>query len=185
MGFFTNLLKSEARKIVSDVVDNVVDNTLGQAVRGQENRNTAANSNTSTTTSASSRTSGYSGSVARASASKASASKSALKSGEASLRANLESVLSSEWSGFEVRREIPAAECGAPEKARAYSYGLYENGQPKAMFLIVTDKNHYLNSATRLAQTACKANGIPCMNFFSHLPNTTEYISQRLKENIQ
>lgn len=183
MGFFTNLLKSEARKIVSDVVDSVVDNTLGQAVRGQENRTTAANPNTVAATS--NHTSGYSGSVARASASKASASKSALKSGEASLRANLESVLSSEWSGFEVRREIPAAEFEAPEKARAYSYGLYENGQPKAMFLIVTDKNHYLNSATRLAQTACKANGIPCMNFFSHLPNTTEYISQRLKENIQ
>lgn len=171
MGFLTNLLKSEARKIVSDVVDNVVDNTLGQAVRGQENRNTAATS---------SRTSSYSGSVARASASKA-----ALESGEAGLRANLENVLSSEWSSFEVRREIPASELGAPEKARAYSYGLYENGQPKAMFLVVTDKNHYLNSAARLAQTACKANGIPCLNFFSHLPNTTEYISQRLKENIR
>lgn len=171
MGFLTNLLKSEARKIVSDVVDNVVDNTLGQAVRGQENRNTAATSGG---------TSSYSGSVARAGTSKA-----ALKSGEAGLRANLENVLSSEWSSFEVRREIPASELGALEKARAYSYGLYENGQPKAMFLVVTDKNHYLNSAARLAQTACKANGIPCLNFFSHLPNTTEYISQRLKENIR
>lgn len=163
MGFLTNLLKSEARKIVSDVVDNVVDNTLGQAVRGQETRNTAA--------ATSGRTSSY--------------SKATMESGEATLRANLESVLSSEWSGFEVRREIPACELGAPEKARAYSYGLYENGQPKAMFLVVTDKNHHLNSAARLAQTACKANGIPCMNFFSHLPNTTEYISQRLKENIR
>lgn len=174
MGFLTNLLKSEARKIVSDVVDNVVDNTLGQAVRGQENQTTA------TTSATAGNTISNSGKAAVAGASKA-----AQGSGEAGLRTNLESVLNSEWSDFELRREVPASELGAPERARAYSYGLYKNGQPKAMFLVVTDKNHHLNSATRQAQTACKAKGIPCMNFFSHLPNTTEYISQRLRENIQ
>lgn len=173
MGFLTNLLKNEAKKIVSDVVDNVVDNTLGQAVRGQENQSTATTSATASTTS-------NSGKAAAAGTSKA-----AVGSGESGLRTNLESVLSSEWSDFEVRREIPASGLGAPERARAYSYGLYKNGQPKAMFLVVTDKYHHLNGAARQAQTACKAKGIPCMNFFSHLPNTTEYISQRLGENIQ
>lgn len=174
MGFLTNLLKNEAKKIVSDVVDNVVDNTLGQAVRGQENQTTA------TTSSTAGNTTSNSGKAAAAGTSKA-----AVGSGESGLRTNLESVLSSEWSDFEVRREIPASELGAPERARAYSYGLYKNGQPKAMFLVVTDKYHHLNGAARQAQTACKAKGIPCMNFFSHLPNTTEYISQRLRENIQ
>lgn len=174
MGFLTNLLKNEAKKIVSDVVDNVVDNTLGQAVRGQENQSTA------TTSATAGNTASNSGKAAAAGTSKAT-----VGSGESGLRTNLESVLSSEWSDFEVRREIPASELGAPERARAYSYGLYKNGQPKAMFLVVTDKYHHLNGAARQAQTACKAKGIPCMNFFSHLPNTTEYISQRLKENIQ
>lgn len=180
MGFFTNLLKSEARKIVSDVVDNVVDNTLGQAVRGQENRTAAAAPVRTTATAPASRTSGHSGNAAGAGVSRA-----AQGSAEAGLRTNLESVLNSEWSDFELRKEVPASELGAPERARAYSYGLYKNGQPKAMFLVVTDKYHHLNGAARQAQTACKAKGIPCMNFFSHLPNTTEYISQRLRENIQ
>ncbi len=104
--------------------------------------------------------------------------------GERGLRERLEEVFSQEWSDYELRRNISAVELGGQPEARAYSYGLYQNGEPKAMFMVLNDRNHYRKKDVVLARKACEEKGIPYMNFMSHLPNRTEYISQRLRDNI-
>lgn len=101
------------------------------------------------------------------------------------LRARVEKVLSQEWSGYEVRRDIPASEMGAPEGSRGYSYGLYLNGQPRAMIMLLGNGADYKCKAVRLAHEACEQKGVFCMNLLEHMPNRLSYISQRLKDNVK
>lgn len=146
MSFFSNLLKSEARKVISAAVDSGVSELLGNA--------------------------------------KSVVSNEADCGGEAGLRNRLEAVFAEEWGSYEVRRQVPADTFGAPEGAWAYSYGLYKEGQPKAMFMVLNNKNHYKRKGVLAARSACLENGVAYMNFMSYLPNHREYISERLRKNI-
>lgn len=150
MGLLSSLLKSEARKLASNVVSDMISSTITDTapVKRPDVRETKE------------------------------------AGGEKGLRERLETVIGQEWSDYELRKKVPAAEIGAQWGARAYSYGLYRNGQPKAMIMILTDRNHYRKKDVVLAREACEEKGIPYMNFMSHLPNRTEYISKRLRENI-
>ena len=103
---------------------------------------------------------------------------------EECLRQRLEKIMKNEWAEYEVRTEVPASQMNAPEKSRAYSYGMYLDGEPKAFIMILTNKNHYGLKAVVNSQFAAVENGVPYMNFFTHLPNRESYISNRLKENI-
>ena len=104
--------------------------------------------------------------------------------GTAGLRARLEGVMKNEYADCELRQNIPASEMGAEYGAADYSYGLYKNGAPVALFNIIENRNDYKKKPIRMAKAAAEMNNIPHMNFFSHLPNETGYISQRLKKEI-
>lgn len=159
MGFFSDLIKRETKKIMSDVVDNAIGDTFKKPV-------------SETSTSA-----GMNGKIS-------SDSRKRRESGERELRKRLEQIFAEEWADYEVRKNVPASELNAQPEAKTYSYGIYWCGQPKAMIMILTDRNQYRKKEVRLAGDACRMNGIPYMNFMSYLPNTCEYISKRLKENI-
>ncbi len=103
--------------------------------------------------------------------------------GEKGLRARLEDVVAREWSDCELRKNIPASELGAQRGARRYSYGLYRMGYPIAMIMVV-ERNGNNKRDVLLAQLASIERGIPYMNFYIHLPNETDYISNRLKANV-
>lgn len=159
MGFFSDLIKRETKKIMSDVVDNAIGDTFKKPV-----------SETSTSRGRNGKSS--------------SDSRKRQESGERELRKRLEQIFAEEWADYEVRKNVPASELNAQSGARAYSYGLYWCGQPKAMIMVLTGRNEYRKQDVCMAYNACKMNGIPYMNFMSHLPNMPEYISQRLKENV-
>lgn len=159
MGFFSDLIKRETKKIMSDVVDNAIGDTFKKPI-----------SETSTPADMNGR--GSSDSPKRR------------ESGESKLRARLEQILADEWADYEIKKQVPPSELGEHSKAKAYSYGIYRYGQPRAMIMILTDRNQYRRKEVLLAKEACERNGIPYMNFMSHLPNTSEYISNHLKENI-
>ncbi len=156
MGFLDNLLKGEVKKAVGNLVGAAINETL--------NNNTTYNSQPERSFS--------------------NTSTSKKKNEEADLRAKLESIIASEYTEYELRREIPASEIGADLGAKSYSYGLYLNGSPKAFIMIMKDRNHYRSLEVRLAQDAAYAGGIPYMNFMKHLPNEVSYISDRLRKNI-
>lgn len=161
MGLLTNLLKKEAQKLASNVVSDMVSDFIPGTDTSAErsfNRGTSAPRN--------------------------SVGKKTDRDGEKGLRERLEKVISQEWYGYELRREISAAELGAQSGARSYSYGLYQDGEPRAMIMILNNRNHYCRKDVVFARKACEERGIPYMNFMSHLPNRTEYISQRLRDNI-
>lgn len=166
MGFLDNLLKKEAQKFVSNVVDTVsekLDMNFGRGTAGQS----------SVSAQSAQRSSGVQ---------KAGTYKAGMD--EQGLRQRLEGVIAQEWSDYELRREVPTAEIGAEAGARDISYGLYQDGKLRAVMMVLTNRNHYKRSDVLKVDEACRRNNIPYMNFMAHLPNRTDYISERLRNNI-
>ncbi len=165
MGFLESLVRRQVRRVISDAVDEAVDNTVGAAIR-----NAFGNNGTEGTQNFSQ--SSY------AAPKKKTGNKA---SGEAVLRQRLEEVFAEEWSEYTVQQNMMSGVPGA----RNYSYGLYLNGVPKAMIMIITSASHHNKKEDRLAAEASAAYGVPYMDFYSHLPNEKEYISNRLRETIK
>lgn len=103
---------------------------------------------------------------------------------EAVIRARVEKVFAEEWSGYEVRRDVAAPEMGASVFSSPYSYGLYLNGQPKAMVMVLKSRDGYREKTVKQAHKACEERGVFCMNLLPHMPNRRSYISKRLKDNV-
>ncbi len=164
MGFLDNLLKREARKIIANVVDNVVDNALDSINDSMKFNTSSSPMNTSSLgNNPDEEDCGYNCSV---------------------VCDRVERIVASEWSGYELRKNIPAVELGADSNARDYSYGLYLNGVPKAMIIIIDIPSHYKKKDVRLAHEACERQHVFCMNLLLHLPNRYSYISKQLSDNV-
>lgn len=147
MGFLSNLLKNEAKKLVSDVLDDKVKNvTSGKSSGNQPEMNNEMS-----------------------------------KKG---LQSRMERVFQTEFAGYEIRKNVSAFDVFGDSEACNYTYGMYLNGSPKAMIIILNDKNAYRKKSVRLAHTACENYGIPCFNFMSYLPSTYDYIKERLHESL-
>lgn len=176
MGFLDNLLSKEARKIISNVVDNVVDKVV-------DNINDNMNSN-------SEKNSSYNSSATETQTTYAAPSyvedpdEKHCECEEHIVRARVEKIAAEEWRGYELRKDIPASEMGASPEARDYSYGLYLNGNPVAMIIILDIDWHYRKKDVILAHEACEKQNVFCMNLLLHLPNYRSYISKRLRDNV-
>lgn len=157
------LLNRLVRSVISTAVDEVVDNTVGAAIRDAIGNN------------------GTEGKIQnQQNTSAGSGKKSHKASGEKVLRERLEEVFCQEWSEYTLQRELRPGTNGA----RDYSYGLYLNGVPKAMIMVIPKDRHYTKKTERLSADECRAYGVAYLDFYSHLPNEKEYISKRLKEAI-
>lgn len=156
MGFLDQLFKKETRKIISEVVDNVIDTVT-------DNIKDTMNPDVSISADPDEKDCNYK---------------------EAVVCSRIEKVAAEEWSCYELRKNIPAAEMGASENARDYSYGLYLNGTPVAMIMIIDVPSHYRKKDVLLAHEACEQKNVYCMNLMLHLPNRRSYISKQLRDNI-
>lgn len=96
----------------------------------------------------------------------------------------IEKVVATEWSGYELRKNIPAKELGAGFGARPFTYGIYLNGVPKAMILVMEGRSSYMKKDTRRSHDACYENKVFCMNLMLHLPNRYSYIADMLRKNV-
>lgn len=96
------------------------------------------------------------------------------------IRTEMESILSTEFSDYEIRREVPAASLGAVN-ARSYSYGMYRNGAPVVMIMI-TEHNKEQNRAFQGAKAACAQSNVKFLNFFTHMPNDRGYVVNRIRQ---
>ena len=164
MGFLDNFLKGKARELVSNVVSNAVDDVI----------NNLSNGSTADTGSAS----------ASATRSTANVDEKDCCYNKNVVCARIEDVVATEWPGYTLRTNVPAYEMGAADGARDYTYGLYLDGIPKAMIIVLEEPAHYRKKDTLLAHEACRAKGVFCMNLMLHLPNRRSYISERLRNNV-
>ncbi len=100
-----------------------------------------------------------------------------------SIEIRMNEILSSEFSGFEVRKEIPSTDYGAAVGSRNYSYGLFRNGSP-VLFILLTEHNRDNNRAFRGAKEASDRSGIPVMNFYTHMENEHQYVTNRIRQAV-
>lgn len=163
MGFLDSLLKRETRRAISKMVGNAVDNVF-------DNLNDTINSKM-----------GNNG-VAAGTAANDPDEESCYYE-KSVVCARIEKVAAEEWAGYELRKNISAAEMGAEAGAKDYTYGLYLNGVPMAMILIL-DADEYRLKRVRLAHQACRDKGVFCMNLMLQLPNRRSYISEMLRKNV-
>ncbi len=163
MGFLERIVKRQVRRIVNNAVDEMVDNTIGAAIRGdfgQNGREGTQNFAYSSNPSVAKRSSG--------------------PSGEKVLRQRLEEVFRTDYPDYEVRKNLDAGVYGA----KKYSYGLYYNGIPRMMIMVLSDGRRNITKEVRLAQEASASYGVPYLNFFAHLPNEVDYVRNRIRENM-
>lgn len=161
MGFLNNFLKGEAKKIVSDVFANDSDNFGNRSDSGMYNGTSYKNDTSSTRK--------HNG-------------QSNMSSGEQQLRSRLNEVIVTEYGSCELKQNVSASELGAEHGAVDYSYGLYKSGELKLLIMVITDRNAYRRKCMRLSREAAEMRGVPCLSFFTHLPNEMSYISERLRK---
>ena len=163
MGFLDNLIRKTVSNAVDKAVDSVVDNIKEKSGFFPGTANTRSSAVSSQAQDPDEEHCGYD---------------------EALIRARVEKVFAEEWSGYEVRQNVWAYEMGAEEGSHDYSYGLYLDGQPKAMVMVLEYSDDYRRKSVRLAHEACEKKGVFCMNLLPHMPNRRSYISKRLKDNV-
>ena len=103
-------------------------------------------------------------------------------SGEALLRKRLEAVFEQEYAGCQVIKEEKVF--GESHLARPYSYVIMENGTVRLCINVLTNRNHGSRVDVRIAVDKANEQNVKCINFYTHLPNTEEYVSNRIKENM-
>lgn len=101
-----------------------------------------------------------------------------------SIHKKLTTLFEEEFSEYEIRKDIPAQEFFAQDGAQNYTYGMYLNGEPKAMIMIIDGNNDYRRASVVKARTACADMHIPYMNFMSYMANHYDYVSERLHESV-
>ena len=161
MGLIESILKRQVRRIVNNAIDEAVDNTVGAALRDAFGQN------------------GKDGTQDFSNSSNPSVGRRG-PSGEKLLRQRLTDVFAQDYPDYEVRTNLDS---GVP-KARKYSYGLYYNGTPRMMIMVIDDRNHAQLKEVRLAREASANYGVPYLDFYTHLPNEVDYIRNRIRDNM-
>lgn len=175
MGFLDNLIKKEVRKIISGAVDSAVDNVMENVKGAIKGNDPSSEANSSPNVSAGSN-------------SAMSAKRRENETGDDAdccfdenvVRRRIEMIAAQDWPGYELRRNIPAAEFGADEQAHGFDYGLYLNGQPKVMVMLL-NQYQYRSRYVQRAHAACKDQGVGSFHLLMHLPNRKTYIAERIK----
>ena len=94
---------------------------------------------------------------------------------------NFYRILSTEFAGYELRRNVSPTTIGGSSVARDYTFGLYQNGTPR-LFITLTPHNRYQNRPFREAKSACESSGIKFLNFFTHFANEKNYVINRIND---
>lgn len=157
MGFFDNLLKNAVNKSVSDVLTKAI-NIVSDSISSTDQTSAAH------------------------------PSKTKMRGTEVVVRARIEEIIARDFPSLELRRDVPAYEiyAYAEDGAQNYTYGLYLDGQPKAMIMLLDEDNHNLYRSSKItkAKRACENACIPYMNFMLYMSNRPEYITERFKNTI-
>jgi hypothetical protein len=86
-------------------------------------------------------------------------------------------ILSSEFSQYEVRENVPLSEFGG--EGRAFDFALFEGGQIVAV-VIMAKKNRVRNHHFWNSEKKAKELGVPFINFYTHMENEKDYVINRI-----
>lgn len=152
MGLLGDLLKKEAKKMLSEAV----------ADRSRNNHQTSASQSRNET----SRSDQNSGQNAE---------------NWESVTDRIRRVIAENYAGYEVRERVPATEWGGTRDMRTYDFVLYSAGEAKLTILVLSGGADYKRKAVKDAHTLSEQKGAHCINIMEYLPSTYEYINERIR----
>lgn len=162
------ILDRIARRVLNTAIDSVVDSFMNGSDTEKSGEANAAPSTAAT--------------AAKAASTAQTGDYSYENGGEEGVRFRLETIFKEFYSDCEVRRDVPPSVVGAPENAQHFTYGLYRNGEPAALIIIMNKRGNYRRRDYKSAREACSERGVPYAHFMSYLPSNRDYIINKLKE---
>lgn len=163
MGFLDKLLSRETRKVLNNVVGHVTDaikDAAGEAVSVSGNGTASAQNII------------------------IDADEEDCCHDAALVGSRIQTILSKNFSGCELRKNIPASEIGIFDISWQYTYGVYRDGYAVAMINLLGNPNDYRRKIVLQSRQACADHGIGYVHFLLHLPNRSSYISEQLTKII-
>lgn len=179
MGFLDKLFHDKTRRAISHAVNSAVDNVINTVKDGikdnfsTETAETAPNINVSI----------HGSTPVKRGREDETGDNAHCEGDENTVRRRIEKIAAEDWPGYELRQNIPAAEFGAGPKTRSFDYGLYLDGQPKVMIMILKQYQHR-NDCVNRAHNACEKSGVGSFHLLMHMPNRRTYIAERIKASM-
>ena len=100
---------------------------------------------------------------------------------QVNIRAEMPGILAQEFAAYAAAPNVSAVTWGVTSgPCKPFDYCLCANGRVVAAIML-TDHNRDRNSAYLNAKAACKAAGVPFINFYTHMPNERSYVVNRIK----
>lgn len=96
----------------------------------------------------------------------------------------IQKILTENFSGCELRKNVLSSEIGAADISWQYTYGVYRDGYAVAMINVLRKPNDYRRKTVLQSKRACTDYGIGYVHFLLHLPNRSSYILERLRQII-
>ncbi len=93
-------------------------------------------------------------------------------------------VLTENFCGYELRKDVDAASVGMSGSTWTYSYGIFRDGMVVGMVNILSNPNDYKKKMVLQSKQACADQRIGYVHFLSHLPNRYSYIENQIKKNL-
>ncbi len=91
----------------------------------------------------------------------------------------IEKIVAENFSQYELKKNVSPTTIGGTGKFLNYSYGIYQNGNPK-LFIMIVDKNTCKHKLYRWSKEQAEKQNITLINFIEHFPNEMNYIKERL-----
>ncbi len=91
-------------------------------------------------------------------------------------------VLTENFGGYELRKDVDAASVGMSGSTWTYSYGIFKDGMVVGMVNILSNPNDYKKKIVLQSKQACADQRIGYVHFLSHLPNRYSYIENQIKK---
>jgi len=174
MGFFDSLLKQGARKIISEVTNAAIDNVTDELKKNFSNDSaekaiTDVQREPESENARLSREYGYQ-----------------IPEGyedvaEEDVVRKLRAVFRKEFPQYEIREEVSPTTIGGTGNFMPYTFGVYENGEPK-LFIMEVYNNTCRERLYRWSKEQAEKAGVPLINFVAVFENRLDYIIDRLHQ---
>ena len=101
---------------------------------------------------------------------------------QATDKAYFRAIIQDCFSNYIIREDVPVSELGG--EGKPYDFALFNHGECCGVVTLVAhnrDNNRYYKGA----KAAAAANGVPFINFYTHMPNERGFVINRIKRLVK
>ncbi|MCL1823599.1 MAG: hypothetical protein FWG44_05295 [Oscillospiraceae bacterium] len=94
-------------------------------------------------------------------------------------KAHFKEILTNEFSGYEIRENVPLSEFGG--EGRPYDFGLFQDERLVSV-IVLPGLNNTRNHPFWNSEKKAKELKIPFIKFYTHMPNEKDYVISRINK---